>query len=387
MKKILHVIPVLPALILANATSAYAADNEAREWYFSPMLSYIKSDNDRLADDDFGFHLGIAKQTDDDWDVELSLVLDNLSFEAGSGEYKQRGLVIDGLYFFDRQQAFQTYAVIGAGVLSTDIGSTDSTNSMINAGVGVMHKITDSGIRFRADVRYRMDLDDQSIASEDEFNDLLINVGFTIPFGDESKPRPANKVSNESINKDSDNDGVLDNVDRCPGTAVSADVDVNGCKLVKVEEAPLVVKDIDSDNDGIIDSKDKCLNSKAGINVDNNGCELQQSFVLKGVNFITGSGELTKESIQVLDDVADTLKNNPDLRVEIAGYTDDRGNYNLNQQLSQKRADSVKSHLVSTGVDGANLLVKGYGEDSPIADKSTSSGRSQNRRVEIHVLK
>ena len=64
----------------------------------------------------------------------------------------------------------------------------------------------------------------------------------------------------------------------------------------------------DSDNDGVNDSSDDCPTTAAGINVDNKGCELPQSFVLKGVNFVTGSSQLTEESKQALNDVAETLK-------------------------------------------------------------------------------
>ena len=376
MKRSTRVIPMISALLMGGHSVSYAADDDSDGWYFSPMLSYIKADSSRQSDDEFGLLLGFGKQVSADWNIELSAALDNLDFENAPGQYKQRGLMVDGLYFFDRKSDVQTYAVVGAGVMSTDIGPRDSTNPMVNVGVGIMEELSDSKVKVRADIRYRMDMDDESIATEDEFNDFMLNVGLTIPFGSENKSARAATVT---TSKDSDNDGVLDSSDRCPGTAAGVRVDDRGCKIVE--------KAKDGDNDGIVDAKDECPNSAAGVSVDTKGCKLQQSFVLKGVNFVTGSAVLTKDAKKVLDDVAKTLIKNSGLKVEVAGYTDDRGNDDLNQRLSQKRAESVKAYLGSSGANVEQMIAKGYGETAPIADNASAEGRAQNRRVELHILK
>jgi OOP family OmpA-OmpF porin len=254
--------------------------------------------------------------------------------------------------------------------MSTDVDVRDSTNPMINVGVGMMHQISERA-SLRADVRYRMDMDDESIPTEDDFSDFLLNVGLVIAFGGEEKS--SSKGALIVTAKDSDNDGVSDDDDRCPGTAAGIKVDENGCEL-------------DSDNDGVVDSQDQCPDSKPGVNVDTRGCELQQSFILKGVNFVTGSDVLTPEAKTALAEVAATLKKNSDVNVEVAGYTDDRGNANFNKDLSQKRAESVKAYLESSGVDSDQMTARGYGEESPVADNETADGRKQNRRVELHIL-
>ena len=382
MKRSIYTIPMVSALMLTHSISINAAEAAENNWYFSPMLSYIAADSDRLADDDFGIQLGFGKKVADQWNLEISAVVDSLDFEAGSGEYKQKGLMVDGLYFFDRETDMQTYAVVGAGVMSTDIGVTDSTNPMINVGIGIMQQISDSGMKFRADIRYRMDMDDESISSEDEFNDVLLNVGLTIPFGSEKQSKPVQKASVVSI-KDTDNDGVTDQNDKCPASAAGVMVDSRGCEVIKKAE----VINNDKDNDGVLNSKDQCPSTAKGVNVDTKGCELQQSFVLKGVNFVTGSAELTESSKQVLDEVAATLIKNDGVNVEVAGYTDSRGNAGLNQRLSQSRAESVKAYLVTAGASNEQMTAKGYGVDSPIADNSTAEGRAENRRVEIHIIK
>ena len=181
--------------------------------------------------------------------------------------------------------------------------------------------------------------------------------------------------------KDSDKDGIMDSADNCPGTASGVAVDSSGCKIVIASTAPK-----DSDNDGIADLKDQCPGTKPGASVDAQGCELKKSFVLEGVNFVTGSDEITGSSRSVLDKVAATLIRNGDVNVEVAGYTDDRGQSDFNRSLSQKRAESVKAYLRSSGVAADRMQAKGYGEDGPIGDNSTSAGRAMNRRVELHII-
>lgn len=109
--------------------------------------------------------------------------------------------------------------------------------------------------------------------------------------------------------------------------------------------------------------------------------------VLKGVNFANNSAQLTPESATILDDVAQRLNQRRDVRAEVAGHTDDRGDANYNRSLSQRRAESVRNYLVSKGVAADRLTARGYGKDSPIADNKTSAGRAENRRVELRQLK
>jgi OOP family OmpA-OmpF porin len=108
--------------------------------------------------------------------------------------------------------------------------------------------------------------------------------------------------------------------------------------------------------------------------------------VLKGVNFANNSAQLTPESMVILDEVAASLNKRADVRAEVAGHTDDRGAADYNRSLSQRRAESVRSYLVSKGVDASRLTARGYGEDSPMADNKTSAGRAENRRVELRRL-
>ena len=174
--------------------------------------------------------------------------------------------------------------------------------------------------------------------------------------------------------KDSDGDGVSDSLDRCPNTPVGTSVDAQGCA-------------VDLDGDGVINANDKCPNTPAGTKVDAVGCPALfgagASLVLQGVNFETGKSTLLPESQSVLDGVAESLVNNPDVLVEVGGHTDNTGRRASNVKLSDARANAVRDYLIAKGVNASQLTAKGYGPDKPVSDNTTVIGRAANRRVEL----
>ena len=179
---------------------------------------------------------------------------------------------------------------------------------------------------------------------------------------------------------DSDKDGVPDGLDKCPNTPAGTEVDTSGCQVSK-----------DSDGDGVDDSKDTCPGTAAGTRVDASGCPIlftpeRTPVILRGVNFETGKSALKPESYTILDIVAGSLIGNPDIRIEIAGYTDNTGTAAVNNRLSQARAEAVRAYLVSKGVHLERMIARGYGPANPVATNTTAAGRAQNRRVELHQL-
>ena len=90
-------------------------------------------------------------------------------------------------------------------------------------------------------------------------------------------------------------------------------------------------------------------------------------------------------SFLLLDDVAQAMKDNPTIKVEIGGHTDSVGDDNFNLKLSQKRAESVQTYLIKKGIASNRMVPKGFGENVPIADNRTDGGRAQNRRVEFLI--
>jgi outer membrane protein OmpA-like peptidoglycan-associated protein len=107
---------------------------------------------------------------------------------------------------------------------------------------------------------------------------------------------------------------------------------------------------------------------------------------MKGdILFDSDSAALKPDAVQRLTQVGDILAKYSDDRVRIEGHTDSQGAVSYNEQLSMRRADSVKSILVSRGVQEKQIMTMGLGESRPLADNTSAAGRSQNRRVELHI--
>ena len=179
---------------------------------------------------------------------------------------------------------------------------------------------------------------------------------------------------------DSDGDGVPDNVDKCPGTPKGVRVDASGCP-------------VDSDGDGVPDHLDKCPGTPRGVPVDDKGCPIagievagDEWFVRGQVLFDSNRDTIKPEAAEVLLRVADYLKKNQQLNVEIQGNTDSAGPLAWNMKLSEMRAEAVKKYLVTNGVAAGRLTTKGFGPNEPLAQNNTAEGRAQNRRVDFRPL-
>src|SRR5690606_23776314 len=128
----------------------------------------------------------------------------------------------------------------------------------------------------------------------------------------------------------------------------------------------------DTDQDGVVDSRDRCPGTPRGVAVDADGCEQKGSITLEGVSFELNSADLTAQSRPVLARVADDLKKYPRLRVELQGHTDSTGSDDYNLKLSGRRAQAVRDYLISQSVSSAQVEARGYGETQPIASNDTS---------------
>lgn len=105
-----------------------------------------------------------------------------------------------------------------------------------------------------------------------------------------------------------------------------------------------------------------------------------------GILFDVNKTDLKPDAETNLRNLATSMNNNPQTNILIVGHTDNTGSVELNQNLSVRRAESVKDYLVSNGVNASRLRTEGKGESEPIADNSTEAGRAQNRRVEIAIV-
>ncbi len=297
----------------------------------------------------------------------------------GTNVYNYR---LEGLYHL--MPASKLVPFVSAGVGGQRVlypaGVSDKTRAAFSYGAGLKYFLTER-VALRADVRHVLVFD--SI-----YNNLEYTLGLGFVFG-APKPVPIPVPAKEV--RDSDGDGVPDDLDKCPDTPKGVIVDKDGCPL-------------DSDNDGVPDYLDKCPDTPEGVKVDENGCPppapvtaqkaaaamteteaqmLEKGRVTLNVEFDTGKTLVKPRYNKEIEKVAEVMKKYPELKVVIEGHTDNIGGAKYNQNLSQRRAEAIKNVMVKKyKIEASRLTAKGFGFSKPIADNKTKEGKQKNRRVE-----
>ena len=179
-------------------------------------------------------------------------------------------------------------------------------------------------------------------------------------------PEPTPEVVPVEPPKDDDQDGVFNDIDKCPDSPAGSVVDETGCPPPPPPPPPKT-----------------CKTPGPGEKISLAGCGTGDNIVLRGVNFDTNKATLTRNAKVLLDDVAAELNQYQDIKVQVGGHTDSRGSAALNDGLSKRRAASVMAYLTAKGIAANRMTSAGFGPNEPIADNATAEGRSQNRRVEI----
>jgi outer membrane protein OmpA-like peptidoglycan-associated protein len=208
--------------------------------------------------------------------------------------------------------------------------------------------------------------------------------------------------------EDADHDGELD-----PGESDPLLVDTDGGGVNDLDEATTAgmnsqdPRDDDTDQDGVANPYDRCPETPTDRAVDTTGCPTGRTrttpvptpvpatagpapiaavMEFEGIRFATGSARILDDSEPTLQQALAVLQGSPDVRVEVAGHTDDQGREATNMRLSRERAQAVHDWLVEHGIDAARLTVRGYGPREPIAPNDTAEGRARNRRIEFRRI-
>lgn len=260
---------------------------------------------------------------------------------------------------------------------------------------------------------------DATISDKQDLETFFVNhIGFVYKFGkqekysiwgrDKTTDDENNKKTNPFELKDTDGDGVMDELDVQPmtpkgvkvygdGSAVDSDKDgvpdyKDKCPFKKgsptLQGCP---KSKDTDGDGVYDDQDDCITIPGSKS--NRGCPEIPNPVLRELNYIakfiffeTDRAVIKPRSFNDLGKIADIMKKFPKVRFYVDGHSDSKGNNSHNMSLSRRRAMAVKEFLINLGVKENQLEARGFGETRPIASNNSEGGRQLNRRVRINLI-
>jgi len=348
-KKIASIALVLSALI------ANAADYK---YEISPMFGASFTEGNMNFDGDAFYQGGLEVQ----FNYPNSAISPELSFMFGQGEYVsgEETNVLQGalnaVYNITKSDTLTTFVKAGIGIqnYTTELYNNNDFGPFIDAGVGMKYNFTKQ-LALKAEAIYLAEHNNEHAGNFD--NSFQTLVGLTYSFGEvaqevqisngASEPmktpvveRPAPVIAEKTAPKDSDGDGVIDELDKCPNT-------------------PTVVKVVDE-----------------------NGCVKDMNLQ---IHFEFDSYKVDEASKVKVKEFAEFLKQAPIYEVTIIGHTDSKGPESYNMKLSIKRAEAVRDLLIKEGIDPKILKIKGMGESQPIATNKTREGRAKNRRIEAHL--
>ncbi len=362
----------LCALIALGLVSGVvqAQDYDDR-WYVAPTMGFYHSDGDRGVNNNTLFAgIGMGRYFAPNTSLDIFTDYTERGLEFTSGKWGNLALGASIRHYFGDGN-WKPYVMGGLGMSRHDVhlspqrplGSTQvGWEPMLQLGAGLQRMIDDNNM-FRTELAYRHDFDEESIVGEDNFGDWTLGVGFTHAFGDVAKAAPEAPEAPKEMEK-------------------------------PAETNP------DNDNDGVVTIEDKCPDSPAGSVVGPDGCPQAITIDLRGVEFKfdrpkSGETEVeptlkdpSSEGMGILNNAVTTLKQYPNLKVEVAGHTDFYGTDAYNMDLSQRRVNVVAEYLKAQGVNADQLTgMMGYGESKPIDTNDTREGRQRNRRTELNAQK
>ena len=319
------------ALAVAIAMPAtHAVADDKHRIYLNASAGWQKFDHKLGVDKAATYGLGFEYRMLPRWAAELGYQKGNASNRNASGSNDFKDYRLDGIHYFaGPREAWNPY--LAAGIGRIDFDGYDDTR--LNVGGGLRYNVSDM-ISLRGDLRefYRVD--------EDQF-DTVVSLGISLVFArtpTRAQPEPAPRPAPAPAPAPEPEPEPEPVVEAAPPTPAAP-------------PAPRTI----------------------------------ETFTL-AIQFPTNSSVIDNRYDGELRRVADFLAENPGTTVEVAGHSDNIGDPNYNQFLSQRRAEAVAARLVDVlGVESGRVSSRGYGEAEPIASNDTAAGRAQNRRVEARI--
>ncbi|NOT15396.1 MAG: OmpA family protein [Methylotenera sp.] len=358
MKKNLINLAVVATLSFLSV-AASAEDMYRDAWYLVPGVSYMNTDSDLEANNGGGAFIKLGKELSPSWDIQGGLGYNRASedsnFAGIGGRYKQTTLGLDALYMFSRDN-FRPFLLAGLGAARNNVDYTNpadgkKTSWLANVGLGAQYLFNDT-FGLQADVRHqwsraKLGFDNNTLGNNttETVGNTLLNLGGIFRFGAPA-PMP---------------------VAVAPEPAAPAPVVEPAPAPAPVAEAPAPTP----------------------------VCQPKDETITVGAEKLFGfdKAQLKEEGRAALDEAAEKIKANPEIKaVIVTGHTDRIGSDAYNQKLSERRANQVKAYLASQGVNESMIEAIGKGESEPVvqcagnkATKKLVSCLQPNRRVEIRA--
>ncbi len=349
MKRVILGGLMVAAAVVGGTASAADAYDDTGAWYLAPMGQYTFLDKDRISNNHAGYQVGLGYNFAPNFALEVALSNGSFHINNSGASEKLSATSLDLLYkFLPVTSMFRPYVIAGSGGMTDNIGrkSDNNTGWLAEAGAGLLfglgNQTGSTRVQFRTEAKYRYEFMKYTQYVPNDPRDIVVSAGFQFMFGAPTPPPPAPTPP----------------------------------------PPPPVVRELPPPPPP---PPPPVCHAPAGFQVDADCRIIQQKVVVRAVDFEFNSTNLTGPAQETLIEVAAALVKQPELQVEIQGYSDSVGAVAYNLNLSQKRAESVRAYLISRGVGAANLTAKGYGKADPIATNATAEGRAQNRRVDFEV--
>lgn len=291
---------------------------------------------------------------------ELSVLYGNADYQNGVGDTDIFRTALNGVYEFPQSNIITPFVKAGVGYETMSDHRYDNHNGMFG-DVG-------AGVKIALAKQVALKLEAIDMVKFNDFtwdNNILLLAGLNFAFGE--KTQPAAPVVAAPV--------VI-------AAAPEPKPEPAPVAVAPVVAAPVAAAPIDSDKDGVFDPQDKCPDTPTCFKVDAQGCPVKATLHL---HFATDSSQIDPTGRSEVHGYAQFLKENPAYKVTIIGYTDSTGSDTHNQKLSERRAEAVKTTLISQGVAADRLSSLGEGEKSPVATNKTKEGRLENRRIELEL--